>query len=52
MRSLTLDIERPESIKSVAAQVAADFPSLNVLVIHGAAADLEIDYMTASAPPT
>jgi uncharacterized oxidoreductase len=32
MKSLTLDIERPESIKKFAAQAAAEFPSLNVLV--------------------
>ncbi|MGD0911380.1 MAG: SDR family oxidoreductase [Terracidiphilus sp.] len=32
MRSLTLDIERPESIKSFAAKVAAEFPALNVLI--------------------
>ena len=32
MKSLTLDIERPESIKSFAAQIASEFPSLNVLI--------------------
>ncbi len=32
MRSLTLDVESPESIKALAAQVAGDFPSLNVLI--------------------
>ena len=32
MRSLPLDIGQPESIKSFAAQVASDFPSLNVLI--------------------
>jgi uncharacterized oxidoreductase len=32
MRSLPLDIERPDAIRSFAAQVAAEFPSLNVLI--------------------
>jgi uncharacterized oxidoreductase len=32
MKSLTLDIESSAAIRSFAAQVAADFPSLNVLV--------------------
>jgi uncharacterized oxidoreductase len=32
MKSLQLDIENPAAIRSFAAQVAADFPSLNVLV--------------------
>ena len=32
MRSLTLNIEDPAAIKSFAAKVAADFPSLNVLI--------------------
>jgi uncharacterized oxidoreductase len=32
MKSLTLDIETPAAIRSFGAQVAADFPSLNVLI--------------------
>ena len=32
MKSLTLDIENPAAIRSFAAQVAADFPALNVLI--------------------
>ena len=32
MKSLTLNIEDPAAIKSFAAKVAADFPSLNVLI--------------------
>ena len=32
MKSLTLDIEDPSAIRSFAAQVTADFPSLNVLI--------------------
>ncbi len=32
MKSLTLDIERPDAIRSFAAQVAGEFPSLNVLI--------------------
>ncbi|MGP8251868.1 MAG: SDR family oxidoreductase, partial [Terracidiphilus sp.] len=32
MRSLTLDIESPDAIRSFAAQVAGEFPSLNVLI--------------------
>src|SRR3984885_9052816 len=32
MKSLTLDIEDPAAIKAFAARVAADFPSLNVLI--------------------
>ena len=32
MKSLTLDIEDPAAIRKFAAQVAADFPALNVLV--------------------
>jgi len=32
MKSLTLDIEDPAAIRRFAAQVAADFPALNVLV--------------------
>jgi uncharacterized oxidoreductase len=32
MRSLILDIERPEAIRSLAAQVVSEFPSLNVLI--------------------
>jgi uncharacterized oxidoreductase len=35
MKAIVLDIERPESIRSVAAQVERDFPTLNV-VIHNA----------------
>ena len=32
MKSLTFDIERPEAIRSFAAEVAGAFPSLNVLI--------------------
>src|SRR5580700_1097253 len=32
MRSLTLDIEHPDSIRSFAAKVAGEFPSLNVVI--------------------
>jgi len=32
MKSITLDIENPSAIRALAAQVAAEFPSLNVLV--------------------
>lgn len=32
MKSVTLDIENPEAIRALAAVVAAEFPSLNVLV--------------------
>ncbi len=32
MKSLTLDVENPAAIRAFAAQVTADFPSLNVLV--------------------
>ncbi len=32
LKSLTLDIERPDAIRSFAAQVAGEFPSLNVLI--------------------
>jgi uncharacterized oxidoreductase len=32
MKSLTLDIESPDAIRTFAAQVAAEFPSLNVLI--------------------
>ena len=32
MKSLTLDIESPSAIRSFAAQIAADFPALNVLI--------------------
>jgi uncharacterized oxidoreductase len=32
MKSITLDIEKPPAIRAFAAQVAAEFPSLNVLV--------------------
>lgn len=32
MHSLTLDIENPAAIRAFAAQVAADFPTLNVLI--------------------
>jgi uncharacterized oxidoreductase len=32
MKSLTLDIENPAAIRSFAAQVAAEFPTLNVLI--------------------
>jgi uncharacterized oxidoreductase len=32
MKSLTLDIKRPEAIRSFAAEVAGAFPSLNVLI--------------------
>ena len=32
MKSLTLDIESPNAIKAFAAKVAADFPSLNVVI--------------------
>ena len=32
MKSLTLDIESPDTIRSFAAKVAAEFPSLNVLI--------------------
>src|SRR5277367_5127651 len=35
MKWITLDIENPASIRSVAAQVAIDYPALNV-VIHNA----------------
>ena len=34
MKSLTLDIENPAASRSFAAQVAADFPALNVLIIN------------------
>jgi uncharacterized oxidoreductase len=32
MKSLTLDIERPQAIRAFAAQIAGEFPSLNVLI--------------------
>jgi uncharacterized oxidoreductase len=32
MKSLTLDIENPAAIKTFAAQIAAEFPALNVLI--------------------
>lgn len=32
MKSLALDIERPEAIRSFAAQIASEYPSLNVLI--------------------
>jgi uncharacterized oxidoreductase len=32
MKSLTLDIEKPEAIRAFAAQVAAEFPALNFLI--------------------
>ena len=41
MKSLTLDIEDPSAIKAFAAKVAADFPTLNVLINNAGTMKIE-----------
>ena len=48
MKSLTLDIEDPATIKAFAAKVAADYPSLNVLINN--AGIMKTENLAADSP--
>lgn len=48
MKSLTLDIEDPAAIQAFAAKVAADFPSLNVLINN--AGIMKLENLTDDSP--
>ena len=55
MKSLALDIEDPAAIKAFAAKVAADFPSLNVVINNAGIMkneNLAADPSRSSRPPS